>query len=174
MRLHPSRRLLLTVSIITLGACSTTTHGVVGSQVTADWIEEQKSRPCTITFKEALQAMPVEGSLGTPTPTVPRSRSPETRILLVSGTDKQEIPLAMVSTVTVVSPPQGLRDGALIGAAVGILAGLGSSMIQLASKGDMAGKGGEVLSTTVGTTLIGALIGVLIGGGAGHRNILAF
>jgi hypothetical protein len=38
----------------------------------------------------------------------------------------------------------------------------------------MAGKGGEVLSTTVGVTLVGALIGVLIGGGAGHRNILAF
>ncbi len=164
---------LLTVFIAWSG-CSTTTHGVVGSRVTADWLNQNKSSPCSVTFKEGIETKPIKGVLATPPTTSRPSPSPATRVVVVSGNEKQEVLLGTVDRLTAVHPVAGLGDGICIGAAVGILLGLGSQLARFSGGESTDGKGGQVLSATVGTTVIGALIGMLVGGSAGHRNILVF
>jgi hypothetical protein len=167
------------VFLILWGGCSPTTRGVVGSQATADWIKQDQARVCSITFKKRLHAKPIKGGLWMPAPSSPPSLLPETRILLASGGDEQEIPLEMVRTMEVVNGPRGVPDGALIGAGIGALAGatLGYTGARGYSSEGAPSESGKVELAgimAVVFSLFGSILGAGIGGGVVHRNILAF
>jgi hypothetical protein len=169
--------LLFSVLLLVLwSGCSTTTHGVVDSPATADWIKQNHGRTCSITFKKRLHTRPIKGTLWAPTPT---SLSPETQILLVAGGDEHEIPLGMVHTMEVVNGPRGVPDGALIGAGAGALLG---AVMGYAAARDYHGEGAPSESVRLEAagvaaaifSLFGSMLGAGIGGGVGHRDIVAF
>lgn len=121
----------------------------------------------------------MKGVLWAPSPTAAPSLSQETRILLISDGDEHEIPLEMVRTMEVVHGPRGIPDGALIGAGVGALVGAaaGYSLVRdqrgegaVTAEGKVAAAG--IMAAIV--SLFGSMLGAAVGGGVGHRDILAF
>jgi hypothetical protein len=179
MGLRSPGLMLSAVLLILWSGCSTTTHGVAGSQATADWIKQNQSRVCSITFKQGLHTKPIKGRLWMPDPTSPPSLSPETRILLVSGGDEQEISLGMVRTMEVVNGPRGVPDGALIGAGIGALTGaaVGYSAARAVHGEGAPTEGGQVMVAGIVSlifSMFGSMFGAAVGGGVGHRDILVF
>jgi hypothetical protein len=166
------------IGVLAMFGCSTTSHGVIGTDDTANWLHRNETRSCTVTLKKKLHVQPIEGGLAAQSSEGPPTPSPENQLRLISGDQLSSIALEKVRRIEVVDHARGALDGVLIGAGVGALLGAGTGLVLGGEevKGEAVWSSRslacEVMAGILG--LFGAISGAAVGGGVGHRNILVF